>query len=232
MRNNTLAVLPAAVAIAFAGCDVARPIEQAQTSQNVNCTACHGTPTENYDFAANPELASPDDTHRPHLVGAQLSNGFDCSSCHVVPTDLSHMDGRIELAFSGLASKDMPGGASYSGPGGTCATYCHGATIAPGGTTPPRSPPWTATTIACDACHGLRPATGLHTAFTAHSSQPCTSCHIGYVSGTTANKAYHVNGVKDVVFLKKNPATAGETYTLTTGWANCANCHDNNLAHP
>lgn len=226
MRTDTLAVLPAALALALAGCDVARTIEQAESGQNLNCTACHGTATPNYDFAANPELAAPNDAHQAHLAGEIFSNGFPCSSCHVVPTDLSHLDGQVPVVFSGLAVQGMTN-AGYSG--GTCATYCHGATI----TSPaPRSPQWTATSVACNACHGLPPGTGLHTSFAPHAAQPCTSCHIGYEAGATVNKTFHVNGVKDVVFLKKNPTTPGETYTLTTGWTNCQNCHDNNLAHP
>jgi predicted CxxxxCH...CXXCH cytochrome family protein len=226
MRTEPLAALPAVLALALAGCDVARPVAQGNQNGGQNCTACHGTQTPNHDFAANPELAAPDDTHQPHLVGEVFSAGFECSSCHVVPTDLSHLDGQVPVVLSGLAAQGMTN-AEYSG--GTCATYCHGATI----TTPaPRSPQWTATAIACNGCHGVPPATGLHTAIAQHASSPCASCHIGYVAATTTNLAFHVDGARNVVFLKKNPAVPGETYTFTAGWTACQECHDNNAAHP
>jgi predicted CxxxxCH...CXXCH cytochrome family protein len=209
------------------------------TALTTNCTFCHGTKTKpTFDFAAAPELAAPPEgvagataatdpsvgAHQAHLVGAVYSNGFACTECHAIPTDLAHIaDGAAgaEHTWGSLAAQ---GTTPTFDPGAlTCTNYCHGATI---NTTAPLSPAWTATGPACAACHASRPSTGLHT-FAPHAAAPCTFCHIDYVQDTGVNLAFHVNGAKDVVFLRAG-GTPGETYTLTTAWTDCNACHNNN----
>jgi predicted CxxxxCH...CXXCH cytochrome family protein len=210
------------------------------TALTTNCAFCHGTkdvttkPT--FDFASAPALAAPPEAvdgdpsnpsigaHQAHLLGESYSSGFACAECHTVPADLDHIaDGEAgaEIVFGPLASA---GGVTPSYDTGNCTTYCHGETLL-GGTA--ATPSWTATTLACNACHGQPPDTSLHEFHVISEGAACDDCHIGYFAGTGVNLAYHVNAVKDVVFLKAGGAP-GETYTHSTGWGDCTGCHTNN----
>jgi predicted CxxxxCH...CXXCH cytochrome family protein len=208
------------------------------TALTTNCTFCHGTKTKpTFDFGATPQLAAPPEAvdgsttgpsvgaHQAHLVGDAYSNGFACVQCHAVPADLAHVaDGAAgaDFTWGPLAAQGTT--PTFDAGALTCTNYCHGATI---NTTAPLSPAWTASSAACNACHLSRPSTGLHTNIPAHNAAPCTYCHIDYVQDTTVNLAFHVNGARDVVFLRAGGAP-GETFTLTTAWTNCSACHGNN----
>jgi predicted CxxxxCH...CXXCH cytochrome family protein len=203
-----------------------------------NCTFCHGQKTKSgYPTIANPLKAAPPDgvtgataatdpsvgAHAAHLTAGAWANAFACSDCHAVPADLAHVDGTVLFSWSAFAQGGGTPTVTQSGNTVTCTNYCHGATI---NTSAPSSPAWTATSISCTGCHGSPPSTGKHTS-SAHTGAPCTFCHIGYTAGSGVNLDYHVNGTKDVVFLKAG-GTGGETYTLTgAGW-DCSTCHNNN----
>ncbi len=190
-----------------------------------NCTFCHGTrtqgwteasltlaaPPQSVDGAGDQTSANPKvGAHQAHLANTAYVNPLPCTSCHGVPVrefpgSLVHVDGQpVTPAFSGLATQGVVG-AAYAGNGGSCAVYCHGAgtAFANPGATPSAtvSPPWTATSIACDGCHGTPPTTGQH-GFTNHQF-PCGYCHPDAAITSPpaiANKALHVNGQKDVAF--------------------------------
>lgn len=190
-----------------------------------NCTFCHGTRTPGWTDANLPLAAPPlaldrtaDQTsanpkvgaHQAHLVGTTYANPLTCGTCHggipprTFPGSLGHVDGQpATIAFASPATQGVT--PSYAGNGGSCAVYCHGTgtafvnPTAPGPSTTV-SPAWTATSIACDGCHGTPPTTGQH-GFTNHQF-PCGYCHLT-VAGTGAtpsivNKTLHVNGQKDV----------------------------------
>jgi predicted CxxxxCH...CXXCH cytochrome family protein len=189
-----------------------------------NCTFCHGAKMQAYagdlPRAAPPQsvtgaTANTDaavGAHQKHLGnGTQYANGFTCDTCHVVPSDLGHIDGTpAELTFHARASGN---GVTASYNGGTCTVYCHqpvagepGTDSTPAWSTPPQT--------LCGSCHPLPPGSGSHR-LSPHLAADCGRCHAGYVRGTTANKATHVNGVKDVVL---------PTGQRINGW-DCVACH-------
>ncbi|WP_242360177.1 CxxxxCH/CxxCH domain-containing protein [Anaeromyxobacter sp. SG17] len=199
------------------------------------CNSCHGNGTN----AAPPQGTAGETltttravgAHQQHLAGSAISNPVACAECHVVPTGMNHKDGVAQLAWGPLASAGGAG-ASFDTTALTCTNYCHGATLAAGGSN--TTPLWTAvdgTQAACGACHGAPPPAP-------HSSNPsCGNCHTGYTA-TTVNLATHVNGTLDVVPLSctschgsaQNAAppvgTNGET--LTTSLA--VGAHQQHLA--
>ncbi len=186
-----------------------------------NCTFCHGTRTQGWTTARLPLAAPPESlsgatdpadphvgAHKAHLADTTLVNPLPCASCHGVPDftfpgSLVHVDGQpATVAFGALAQQGVA--AAYDPTSRSCAVYCHGTGTAFVNPNAPAStavsPAWTATTIACNGCHGTPPTTGQH-GITSHAF-PCGYCHarVAASSGAPAitNKANHVNGVKNV----------------------------------
>jgi predicted CxxxxCH...CXXCH cytochrome family protein len=120
---------------------------------------------------------------------------------------MTHSSGAVEMSWGTLA---RTGGAVPAWNGTTCAsTYCHGATLAAGGTNP--NPTWTTgtgTQDACGTCHGVPPPAP-HSASTA-----CGSCHTGYTA-TTVNAATHINGALNVVNLTCTSCHGNSAQTAT-----------------
>lgn len=188
-----------------------------------NCTFCHGTRTAGWTSAQLNLAAPPAGTqgqtatadravgaHARHLAGGLIGNALACVDCHTVPADLGHLDGTPTITFGAAAKR---GGANPSWNGVGCsATYCHGATLAAGGTN--QSPAWTggSAQAACGTCHGLPPPTGHHGN---HASRSCGDCHPGYTA-SSVNLATHVDGARQVGNLVTawNPATRA-----------CTGCH-------
>jgi predicted CxxxxCH...CXXCH cytochrome family protein len=164
-----------------------------------NCTFCHGARQTTSDVAkAAPPQGSQNETatttravgaHQKHLAGGSIGKAVACTDCHVtLPTDLGHVDGTAQVEFGGGAKR---GGATPTWNGTTCANYCHGQTLAAGGSK--TTPLWTGTSAeaACGTCHRAPPPAP-HTTSTA-----CGSCHTGYTA-TTVNLATHIDGKLDV----------------------------------
>jgi predicted CxxxxCH...CXXCH cytochrome family protein len=188
-----------------------------------NCTFCHGTKLTAYDPSLLASAAPPRGTagetattdvavgaHQRHLAGGAIGPAVACATCHVVPSDLAHVNGTVTVTFGPAATR---GGASPVWNGASCAsTYCHGATLAAGGTN--QAPSWTGgfSQAACGTCHGAPPSTGHHST---HSGRSCGDCHPGYGT-TTVNRATHVNGTKEV----GNDITAWNPTTRV-----CTGCH-------
>ena len=197
------------------------------TALTTNCTFCHGTKTQpTFDFATAPELAAPPEgvagataatdptvgAHQAHLGGEVYSNGFACNQCHAVPTDLAHVaDGAAgaDLVWGALAAQGTT--PTFASGALTCTNYCHGATLAGGAGA---SPAWTATSVACAACHGTPPDSGEHLFHVNDRAVACATCHKSY-SSSSVNPATHVDGTRDVVL---------QDDTRITGWA-CTTCH-------
>ncbi len=163
----------------------------------VSCTSCHGDPLRASNPAAPPvgtngETATTTravGAHQAHLTDGLVRVAIACEECHVVPTSTSHSDGVVQLAWGALARTS---GATPSWDGVSCAsTYCHGATLAAGGTN--TVPVWTAgaSQAACGTCHAAPPPPP-------HPSRTsCGTCHPGYTP-TTVNLAVHIDGTVDV----------------------------------
>lgn len=134
------------------------------------CGTCHGS------FDSDPLPAS----------GAHANHVGLCSSCHTVPATPSsagHLDGTIDVTFSGLATQ---GGASpvWNAATGTCAaSYCHGGAELSWRTPSP---------VSCTSCHGEPPIS--HAAFARVATVgSCTSCH------PDSSAATHINGTVDII---------------------------------
>jgi len=172
-----------------------------------NCSFCHGTATKaGFDPSASPQLAAPPDdvqgrltgtntqskvgAHQAHLVAGAFAGPLPCSSCHAVPPptfpdSLDHVNGTVEVVFSGIATS---GGASATYASGNCTNYCHTR----GGATP--SPAWTGSALLCGSCHAPAP----HAAW--QDVTTCATCHSGTMlpDGTLDIAAgEHVNGTVD-----------------------------------
>jgi predicted CxxxxCH...CXXCH cytochrome family protein len=190
-----------------------------------NCTWCHGTRTAGWTSArldlAAPPLGTQGETattsravgaHARHLAGGSIGPALACGECHLVPADLAHLDGTATVTFGAGARR---GGASPSWTGVGCsATYCHGGTLAGGGTN--KAPSWTGGSpqAACGTCHATPPSTGHHGN---HAGRSCGDCHPGFTS-SSVNLATHLDGLTQV----GNKVTAWNATTRA-----CTGCHGN-----
>jgi predicted CxxxxCH...CXXCH cytochrome family protein len=174
-----------------------------------NCTFCHGTRTPAFGGTPAWRPAPPqtvagtgDQTtsaprvgaHQKHAGnGSTLSNGVACAECHPPASDLGHLGGTgsAQLAWGPLATS---GGAGASMTSGTCANYCHGATLPGTGRAAPTWAPPTALT--CGSCHEADPTTNEHPSQNQrHSGFSCSICHgAGFEPGSSVDKTLHVDG--------------------------------------
>jgi len=155
----------------------------------LTCSSCHGSAAN-----AAPPLGTRGETaateravgaHQKHVVGGLLARPIGCEVCHTLPATMNHPDGVARVTFGAEAGA----GAAWNVPALTCSsTYCHGATLAAGGSQ--QTPLWTggAAQAACGTCHGLPPPPP-------HSQNPsCGGCHGAGYSSSTVNAATHVDG--------------------------------------
>src|SRR6266702_180107 len=170
------------------------------------CNTCHGSATSNA-----PPVGTRGETsttaravgaHQVHL-SSTLGKPVACAECHTVPTAMNHANGSVQVAFGSLTKT---GGANPIWNGAICAsTYCHGATLAAGGTL--QTPTWTTvngTQDACGTCHGIPPPAP-HVQNTS-----CGSCH-ACDTQTTVNLATHIDGKLDLVTLSCNTCHGSAT---------------------
>ena len=156
---------------------------------NGTCGACHGTGSSPWP---------PTDAHPAHEAPT-LSAAVACATCHVVPATLfapGHLDGLVEVAFTGLA---VARGAEPVWNGTSCAQVaCHGAVLAD---VPAVVPVWSdesGAALACTACHGFPPAD--HTTSTSCDRADCHGAEVtltatGSASISPAGRALHIDGV-------------------------------------
>ncbi len=187
-------------------------------STGMDCTSCHGdsatkNPAPPMDTDGNTATTSPGvGAHAKHLAASTWHRQGKCTDCHNPPTSIPHANGTVDFAWSTPANA---GGASpaFSTSSLSCSgVYCHGATMKDqsssightpvwnvvNGTwnscgkschaTPPASSPHTATTTACQTCHGAviaafnganstwKDATK-HVNGTVEATMNCSSCH-------------------------------------------------------
>ena len=205
---------------------------------NLTCTSCHGATTRASVAGAdlNQQSAPPADTlgattgvrvgvHVSHVnpaaVGA-VYRPIACVECH--PNNAgnnSHSNSAVNVTFSAATGANLgPYAATFTLGNGsttatTCATYCHGATMAAGftgsvGTTWS----WTGAAATCGSCHGF-PPTVSHTGVLAAATD-CNRCHGGTVNpdgSINVAGGLHINGQLD---------GGGEP---ATGGSSCGGCH-------
>jgi predicted CxxxxCH...CXXCH cytochrome family protein len=174
----------------------------------LDCTTCHGSPgrattTLNPRLAAAPPQDTRGDTlasapgvgaHQAHLAGGPLRAELPCTSCHAVPTSNYHENGVTDFEWSTLArGVGTAAGATtvvYDSTSHTCSgVYCHGASLAAGGTQ--HQPTWTggAAEAACGTCHAIPPPPS-----SGHStSTKCGGCHPGFTQ-FSVDPATHIDG--------------------------------------
>lgn len=197
-------------------------------NNNAACNSCHGG-TNNAppkDTGGNTTTTSRGvGAHQAHvLTGSTWHKDTTCDQCHRVPAQVSstgHIDTPLpaELTWTGIAV-----GSVWNGT--TCTSYCHGSTLAAGGTA--TSPTWTkvdGTQKQCTSCHG-NPPPAPHP-----QNTNCTSCHPdGGTGGTFTTPAQHIDGVLQVTAVHPPGYAMRENHGYDfdkLGPSTCAtaNCH-------
>jgi predicted CxxxxCH...CXXCH cytochrome family protein len=246
MRNRIrrsaagLAVLVGATAalVSLAHCGEQRPVPRvAATSEANACANCHGTPSlggappPTHSGATGTEVMEVG-AHVAHLTGGRITGPVACTECHVVPQDVAepgHMDAsRPKVVFGPLASTG--GTATWNRDEGTCAVYCHGATLAAGGTA--TTPLWNrvdGTQVLCGSCHGAPPPPP-------HPQVAgCAACHPATVrpdNSLIVDGGAHVNGRVDVFATHPPGWLAPEVHGLAAkdDLDSCQTCHGESFA--
>jgi len=152
------------------------------------CGACHGVGDSPWP---------PSMVHAAHQ-NPTITVPIECTSCHVVPTtilDPVHLDGTVQVTFSGLATAR---GALPIWDGVRCTNVaCHGANLAG----PAAVPAWDDTSGAqakCGACHGIPPPQ--HTPSTDCNRGDCHGSEVsldpdGMPTITDAGLSLHIDGI-------------------------------------
>jgi predicted CxxxxCH...CXXCH cytochrome family protein len=160
----------------------------------LTCRSCHGS-------SANPAppVATTGESettsirvgaHQAHVTDGEIRAALGCDECHLLPTAVVHSNDAVDLPWGPLA-----GSVTWDRGAATCSTYCHGATLAAGGTN--TLPVWTEVgtgQTACGTCHG-NPPPAPHPAATA-----CAGCHPDTVAADGTIRVAlgrHVNGRLD-----------------------------------
>jgi predicted CxxxxCH...CXXCH cytochrome family protein len=185
-----------------------------------NCEGCHSN------------LAA-DTTHAAHITIAPsiIADTTECQQCHGVEVasytvgggHANHQTGGPINFAAGMAD----GGAS---PNWTCSAACH--STATGTTTL-----WSATSLACDACHGNAPATGGgdNTAHTDHitAGLTCGTCHD--VTNGTPTDLTHITDTsganEGAVLTGRAQALVSEVLIQEASWNGTNNTCNNTSCH-
>jgi predicted CxxxxCH...CXXCH cytochrome family protein len=177
----------------------------------------------------NGDSAATDDevgAHQAHMTlpsgyTNQLNSSGNCNECHIVPSavgDAGHYDTALpaEVFDASLNEEKADLNSvtpSYNAGTGTCAVYCHGASMPSGSNEgSDTSPEWNQTgylsgtpsdnddgTGDCEKCHGSPPASlSVHTG--SETLADCDTCHTHFNNdGTLADASLHINGTLEVV---------------------------------
>ncbi|ABS26026.1 cytochrome C family protein [Anaeromyxobacter sp. Fw109-5] len=208
-----------------------------QAGWRTSCTFCHGDGNRAANKAMPPvgtqgELAKTDravGAHEAHLVAGKVRGPMQCTECHTVPTDIGHVTGSVDLVWGPLASANGATAPSFTTDLTCASTYCHGGTLAAGGTI--TAPLWTkvdGTQAACGTCHG-NPPPSPHPQMSS-----CKGCHPETMAtDTTLDLAggKHLDGVLQKTSYHpdgwSNPATHG--LAANADLASCKGCHGSDL---
>ncbi|WP_242339350.1 CxxxxCH/CxxCH domain-containing protein [Anaeromyxobacter sp. SG66] len=197
------------------------------------CSLCHGS-----DANPAPPVGTKGETattsravgaHQAHVREGALFQAMTCDACHQF-SDATHRNGTADLTWGTLASKNgaVP---RFDATTLTCTNYCHGQTLAAGGSLV--TPTWTkvdGTQAACGTCHGSPPTTN-------HPDNPlCNSCHplTVAIDGTIdVAGGRHIDGNVDVAGMTcsschgstDNPAPPIGTHLETATTARAVGAH-------
>jgi predicted CxxxxCH...CXXCH cytochrome family protein len=224
------------------------------------CTACHGgvdnqtgaPPGALWGYAGDPARgggaadAVRVGAHSAHVTAGQFGPAFGCEVCHVKPASLlapGHIDdlaaGATPMAsvtFGGLAVNGAatPG---WNRAQATCSsTYCHGATLDLGGSTPV----WTGGPgqVFCGSCHGVPPAPPHLAVNTSGGLGVCNPCHSLTVDGAghiipADQGGKHLDGLieasgHDAAWMDRT-SSGFHAFSANRGVANCTACHGADL---
>ncbi|HET8539082.1 MAG TPA: CxxxxCH/CxxCH domain-containing protein [Anaeromyxobacter sp.] len=202
-----------ATALLLVACGDARRVS-GEPGASAACAACHG------DAASAASLGG---AHAVHLATTAVAEPVACGDCHAVPPSIDapgHQDGRVDVTFGERAGGKA---ARWNAEAGTCAVYCHGASLAGG---PSASPAWRAEgagPLSCGACHGAPPPAP-HPA-----DADCATCHaatVGEAGGVRPGGA-HGNGRIDP---PPGDAACGSCHAIPppaphVASTSCGSCH-------
>ncbi|MBI5071130.1 MAG: CxxxxCH/CxxCH domain-containing protein [Deltaproteobacteria bacterium] len=226
------------------------------------CTACHGgvlnqtgaPPAAIWGFAGDPNrgggTADPVrvGAHAAHVTEGQFGPAFPCSSCHLTPPNdaylsAGHIDDlapgaipQAEVVFGGLSVNGSVSPQWNRGSATCSATYCHGATLDLGGSTPV----WTggAGQVFCGSCHGVPPATPHIRVDTSGGLGACSPCHSFTVDGAgqlipASQGGRHLNGLleasgHDAAWMDRT-SPGFHAFAANRGIQNCTACHGTDL---
>ncbi len=222
-------ILSAAVAACMqddSGAAARAPSASALYANPNYCTKCHGG-LDNGTGAPPNDLAGNGATsfmsvgaHSAHVAAGPMAVALDCSQCHPPTANLcapTHVNGTVDIAWGPIPTSHgtVP---SFDATSGTCANWCHGATMQNGTR---NQPTWTGVgqgQAACGTCHGIPTAvpgspgqmTGLpsanHPAFL--QGTRCMDCHQDTMTVNAMGQdvlkpgggdGHHVNGVVDAL---------------------------------
>jgi predicted CxxxxCH...CXXCH cytochrome family protein len=205
----------------------------------LTCTSCHGSgtnPAPPKDTQGGSATTSAGvGAHAQHLASSTWHRQGQCTDCHTVPTSTSHANNTVDFAWA--APSNASGAApSFNTDNLSCSgTYCHGAKMADKSTSVGHLPVWNkvdGTHDACGkACHANPPSSGSHSA----SSTACQNCHGDVIasyngaSSTWKNASLHMNGKVEATAqtcssCHGNPPASG-THTRRQHQVACTNCH-------
>lgn len=171
------------------------------TATPESCDTCHGTG----DGSRMPSLPRKNGAgaHAVHLIGSANFDPAACSDCHPVPEKLvdgKHLDGEVDVHFSGRATarNSTP---RFNVATGSCTDVgCHGAGLEGGERTEYR---WHAPAEpgTCQSCHGQPPEEVLATGAPHPAIDRCEVCHSPTVAPgqVIANRALHGDGLVQVI---------------------------------
>ncbi len=161
-----------------------------------SCGSCHG----------HDDTGAPDDVaHRRHL-GTLLTLPIACSTCHEAPSSLSalatgtHMNGRIDVRFSGRAQGTGPA-PSFDAAARSCSSVaCHGESSS-AATPQPRWDDFPDAAGGCQSCHAAPPPPP-HAQLPSCGGGLCHGAEVAPAQGgfsiTESGRALHIDGVLQV----------------------------------
>lgn len=163
----------------------------------VSCSgsgACHPQGVEDCAGTCHGDEAGP-----LPATGAHQRHTAYCQECHPTPTNLAapHVDGEVNIEFSGLAKGSGAGDPTWNAEPKTCSnTYCHGV----------ESPQWEGgTALDCNGCHDQSPS---HDGFArVVDESTCANCHAG------SPEVGHLDGVLTIAVSRCNVCHGGEPNT-------------------
>ncbi len=226
-------------AVVAAACGEAR---QTAGTAAVSCTRCHGG-GQNESGAPPRDRVGRSDTSLPS-VGAHTAHvqsaGLACTECHPDPRhgSTSHMDGRVDLAFGPLVTRDGALTPSYDPGARTCSgVYCHGAFE---GGNAGNAPVWTSVgqgQAACGTCHEAPPPPP-HPPVS-DDTESCNLCHPDTVDANGAligpdAGGKHLDGTVGVVKQHDSSwmdkaASGFHAFSANRGLEACERCHGGDL---